>query len=99
MAREVQRLDVSQLPDVLALAEQVQQSETPRILIRADGEELARIMPAAPKRGRARGRRIAANDPIWDIIGIGRSEGGPTNVSEHVDEFLAAWEVAQNRPL
>lgn len=28
------------------------------------------------------------DDPLWDIVGIGRSEG-PTDVSENVDHYLA----------
>ncbi len=98
MTHETQRMDVSQLPDVLALAEQVKQTKTPRILVRADGEELARVTPANARPHRATGKRTAANDPIWDIIGMGSSIGGPSNVSEHVDEFLAECEVSQNRP-
>lgn len=98
MAHQLERVDVSESPDVLALAEQVNKSGTPRILVRADGEELARMLPAAQQPRRARGRRTSAADPIWDIIAMGRSEGGSTDVSAHVDEFLADWEVAQNRP-
>lgn len=90
-------MDVSRMPDVLALAEQVKRTKTPRILIKADGEELVRVMPAPAKPRRGRGKRTSASDPIWDVVGMGRSEAGPTNVSEHVDEFLAEWEVSHNR--
>lgn len=98
MAHKAQAMDVSRLPDVLSLAEQVKRTKTPRILIRADGEELARLVPPKQRTPKPTGKRITADDPIWDIVGMGSSAGGLSNVSEHVDEFLAEWEVSQHRP-
>lgn len=98
MAHEAQRMDVSHLPEVLALAERVKRSNTPRILVSADGEPLARVTPATTKPRRLRGKRTSPNDPIWNIVSMGRSQAGPTDVSAHVDEFLAEWEVSPQRP-
>lgn len=89
MVREAQALDVSQLPDVLSLAEQVKQTRTPRILVGADGEELARVVPPKRSTRGSRGKPTSADDPFWRIVGMGRSEGGPSDVSERVDEYLA----------
>ncbi len=35
-----------------------------------------------------RARPIRADDPLWDIVGMG-SSGGPGDVSENVDKYLA----------
>ena len=97
MTREAQPLDVSQNPALLAFAREVKRSGMPRLL-RADGEALVRVSPIRAAARSRKGERTSADDPIWNIVGMGRSEGGPSDVSEHVDEFLAEWEVSQNRP-
>lgn len=86
--------DLSQYPELLAFAQEVKRSGTPRVLS-SNGEELVRVSPITTRKRRPRGKRTSAADPIWDIIGMGQS-GEPSNVSEHVDEFLATWEVANN---
>jgi hypothetical protein len=97
MTREAQPFDVSQNPELLSFAREIKRSGTPRLLS-ADGEELVRVSPIRATRRSLKGKRTSADDPVWHIIGMGRSVGGPSNVSEHVDEFLAEWEVSQNRP-
>ena len=43
----------------------------------------------APVRARTRRRRgLTANDPLWDIVGMGHSEG-PTDVSTNKRKYLA----------
>ena len=96
MNHEALSVDVSGNPELLSLAQEVKQSGRPRVL-RTDGEALARVSPMPTRQRRPRGKRTSADDPIWDIVGMGRS-GEPSNVSEHVDEFLAAQEVANNHP-
>lgn len=95
MAREAETMDISHLPEVLSLAQDVRHTNVARIP-RANGEEVARIVPPkARPRGR-KGRPTSAADPFWDIVGMAHS-GDPSNVSERVDEYLAAAELAHNR--
>lgn len=44
---------------------------------------------------------VLANDPIWDVIGIGESIDGPTDVSSNVDKYLygTPLEAANSIPL
>ena len=75
MAKEVQSIDISNVPEILRLAEEVQKSKQPCLLIR-DDEQLAVIMPR--HQGRRRGRRngvITRDDPLFHRIGTVRPGG------------------------
>ena len=96
MAREAIPMDVNHSPELLSLAQEVKRTGTARVL-RADGEELAWVVPPKGKKRSRKGKPTSADDPFWRIIGMGRTEE-PSDVSEHVDEFLAEWEVSNNRP-
>ena len=43
---------------------------------------------APTRRAAARGRPFTMDDPLWGIVGIGRSTG-PTDVSENKHKYLA----------
>ena len=88
MARELKRIDITNVPELLRIAEEVQASQEPRVL-RRDGEDLAVVRPLKrPGRPRIpRGKPFTKEDPIWNLQGIGRS--GLTDVSENVDKYLA----------
>lgn len=45
MANELQPIDVTDMPEVLRLAEQVRRTQTSAVLRRGDGEELAVLSP------------------------------------------------------
>lgn len=65
------------------------------------GGQLFVVKPKAQRRRRAR-RRFAADDPLFDIIGIGRTEG-PTDVSSNKHRYIAEaitsrWESASDTP-
>lgn len=96
MTHEAISMDVSGNPELLSFAQEVKRSGRSRVL-RTAGEELARVVPIAARSRARRTRRTSADDPIWDIIGMGRS-GQPDNVSERIDDFLTAWEVTQTHP-
>jgi hypothetical protein len=49
MADEMIYIDISDVPDLLRIAEEVQMTRTPRIL-RRDSEDVAVLMPVAPTR-------------------------------------------------
>lgn len=49
MVREAERVDISEMPDVVRLAEEVARTGSRRVLSR-DGEAIAVLAPARPKR-------------------------------------------------
>ena len=88
MAKEVQSVDISHVPEVLRLAEEVQKTKQPRLLTR-DDKQLAVIMPL--QQGRPRGRRTGAitrDDPLFRMIGTGRS-GIPGGISGRKYDYFA----------
>ncbi|MBI2941371.1 MAG: hypothetical protein HYY04_13130 [Chloroflexi bacterium] len=93
MAREFLPVEVGDAPELLRLAEEVRATNQPRVL-RREGEDLAIVMPVASSGSRRtrrrplpRGRPTSADDPLWNIVGIGRSEG-PTDVSTNKYKYL-----------
>jgi len=87
MARELVSIDVSNVPELLRLAEQVQKSNQPRLLTR-NGEELAVIMPL--QQPRRRGRRtgiLTPDDPLVRMAGTGDS-GIPGGISGRKYDFF-----------
>ncbi len=89
MAKELMRTDVSDTPEVLRLAEEVQLTQVPRVLVR-DAEELAVVMPVSPARRRSsrKGRPLTKDDPLFRSIGSA-SSGIPGGVSGKKHEYLA----------
>jgi len=87
MAREVERIDISNSPDLLRIAEQVRDTKQPRLL-RKNGEDLALITPLRPASARrVKGRPTSADDPLWNIVGLA-STPEPTDASKK-HEYLA----------
>ena len=88
MAKELKPIDVSDMPELLRLAEEVGSSGETRILRRNDTDlAILAPIPAAPKRS-ARRRGVTKDDPLWNIVGIGQSDG-PTDVSTNKHKYLA----------
>jgi hypothetical protein len=63
--------------------------------VEAQGEEITveregKLFTLRPKRKRSRrkGGPITADDPLWDIVGIGKSKG-PTDVSSNKYKYVA----------
>ncbi len=98
MARELQDLDISDLPEILRLAAEVQESNQPRLLKR-DGLELAVITPVARARRRTRRRGIITmDDPLVKMAGTGDS-GIPGGISgRKYDYFKKAFGVQDQGP-
>ena len=86
MSRELKYIDASQLPDLLRIAEEVQTSKEARV-IRRGRRDLAVVSPLTPAR-RPKGRATSENDPLWNIVGMGRSKG-PRDVSRNKHKYLA----------
>ena len=91
MAKEVRRVDVGSVPGLFQIAQQVKETGEP-CLLKRDDEELAMITPMTRPVSRAARRRktgiITKDDPIWNIVGMGASEG-PGDVSENKHRYLA----------
>ena len=88
MARERQRIDVSNRPELLQLVRAVQESGVERIL--GQGEEDLAVLRPVKKVKRppvVRGKPFTKDAPIFNLMGIGRS--GVHDVSENVDKYLA----------
>jgi len=88
MAEELKPLDVSHLSELRHLIEEVQAADQARVL-QVNHQDVAILVPAS-RRGtkRRRGKATSADDPLWNIVGLARSEG-PGDVSEHIDAYLA----------
>ena len=89
MARALKRIDISRYPELLKLVEQARSANEP-VMLHGDKEDVAILRPLKrPAKQRIpRGRPTSADDPLWKIIGMARSEG-PGDVSENVDKYLA----------
>jgi antitoxin (DNA-binding transcriptional repressor) of toxin-antitoxin stability system len=97
VAGEVLILDIRTIPQLREVVDEVRRTGRP-VAIQEDGEEIARIAPARPPRRRRalRGKPITADDPIWKIVGMGRSEG-PGDVSENKYKYLVEAKLAKMR--
>ena len=51
MAKELKPIDITHSPELVRLAEEIQRSQQPRVLVR-DAEELAEVRPVPAKRKR-----------------------------------------------
>ena len=88
MVKDFTPIDISDLPDLVRLAEGVRTSKTPRLL-RRDGEDLALLMPLAPRR---RARRALSHEDREAFLA---SAGSWRDVD--VDAFLAQNAASRRR--
>lgn len=98
MAKELASIDISGMPDVLRLAQEVSAAGEARVLSRED-EPLAVLTPVRRRRRRSRARKtgmLTEDDALWNIVGIGRSLG-PTDVSANKYKYLAQVYDARGR--
>jgi hypothetical protein len=71
--KEPKPVDITSMPEVLRLAQEVARSGVP-VMLMADGEELAALTPACkPKRRPGRAKPVTKDDPLFRLIGSGRS--------------------------
>jgi hypothetical protein len=94
MHKEIKTTDVSDLPDLLTLAEEVESTGTPQLLTRGP-RRLAVLTPVGAPPLAARRRRTRSTspeDPLREIVGMADpylTADGPTDVAENVDRYLA----------
>ena len=89
MAKEkaLQRIDISGIPELLSIAQEVRQTNEPAIL-QQKREELAMLTPIKPVvKRRVRGKPTNADDPLWNLVGIGHSGKGDVSANKH--KYLA----------
>jgi hypothetical protein len=85
--KEPKRIDISSMPELLRMAQEVRSSNEPRIL-KQENEDLAMLTPIKPKAKRTpRGKPTTADDPLWKLIGIGHSGKGDVSADTH--KYLA----------
>ena len=72
--------------EVMQAAEAVAQDGRRRV-VRVKGKEVA--LEPKPSRTRSRGKVFTKDDPLWNIVGMFQADGGPTDVSDNVDKYLA----------
>ena len=92
--KEAKGIDISKMPDLVALAEEVCKTGEPRLLKR-DDEDLAILMPVGRTAKRSKGHPITKHDALWNIVGIGHSGKGDISANKH--KYLA--EAYKPKPL
>ncbi|MDQ3701115.1 MAG: hypothetical protein M3442_09375 [Chloroflexota bacterium] len=88
----MQPLDVTNTPELLRLAEEVQATQAPRVLQR-DGEDMAVVTPVEPtapgtRASRRQGKTTSPNDPYWELVGMA-SSAEAADVSSNKYRYLA----------
>jgi hypothetical protein len=86
---ELKRIDISDKPELIDLAEEVRRTNEGRVLQR-DNEDVAVLLPLAPKQAKrvSRGKPFTKDDLLWRLVGIAESEG-PTDGAENKHKYLA----------
>lgn len=87
MASELRPIDLKCAPPLSELVEDVRKTNRPRI-IRADGEDVAVLMPAPKGRNPRQGKAFTKDDGLWSVVGIGESTT-PTDIAMEKDAYLA----------
>jgi hypothetical protein len=87
MAKEPKRIDISRMPDLLRIAQEVRSTHESAVL-QQEREDLAMLTPITPVAKRSvRGTPTSADDPLWKLVGIGHS--GKGDISENKHKYLA----------
>ena len=85
--KEPKRIDISSIPELLSIAQEVRRTNESRIL-KQESEDLAMLIPITPAaKRRVRGKPTSADDPLWKLIGIGHSGKGDISANKH--QYLA----------
>src|SRR5437867_3565876 len=86
--KELRSVDATTTPEILQLAQEVARTRVP-VMIKTDQEDLAVLTPAAqPTRRSGRAKPVTEDDPLFSLIGIGRSQT-PGGMSGRKHEALA----------
>ncbi len=82
------KVQITRATDIVALAEEVRRTHRPAVLQR-DSENIALLTPVRDEGEQVlEGRPFTMDDPLWDLVGIGESEGA-TDVSSDKHQYVA----------
>jgi hypothetical protein len=86
--KELRRIDISRIPELLHLAHEVRSTNESAVL-QQEREDLAILSPIRPKkRSQSKAQPVTSDDALFRLIGIGKS-GIPGGVSGKKHEYLA----------
>jgi hypothetical protein len=86
--KEPKRIDISSIPELLSIAQEVRSTNEPRIL-QQEREDLALLSPVRPKkRSQTTAQPVTTEDALFRLIGIGKS-GILGGISGKKHEYLA----------
>lgn len=86
MASDQTPFDISRIPAIAEIAADVRRTKTPRLLTDGEAEPvILMLLPSKPRRRKT--GVLRANDPLFGLIGIGRS-GIPGGISGKKHEAL-----------
>jgi len=87
LAQEAQHFDVTNIPELIRIAQEVERTKQP-CLLQQDGKDLAIVMPVTRiKKSRVKGKPLGKNDSFSKLIGSA-VEAEPTDASKK-HEYLA----------
>ena len=87
MAKELKRIDIGSIPELLKLVQEVRTTNESAVL-QQESEDVALLSPIKPvTKRRARGQPTSADDPLWKLVGIGHSGRGDISANKH--QYLA----------
>jgi hypothetical protein len=85
--KAVRTIEISDIPELVRLVEEVRASGKSRVL-RRDKENLAILRPVrSRKKASPQPRPVTRDDPLFRLVGIGQS-GIPGGISEKKHEYL-----------
>ena len=88
MVKEPKRIDISRIPELLSIAQEVRATNEPAVL-QQESEDLALLSPVRPKkRSKTTAQPVTSDDALFRLIGIGKS-GIPGGISGKKHEYLA----------
>jgi hypothetical protein len=86
--KEPQRIDISSIPELMKLVQEVRTTNEARIL-QQESEDLALLSPVRPKKpSKTMAKPVTSEDALFRLIGIGKS-GIPGGISGKKHEYLA----------
>ena len=95
MAADPRKVEITHSTDIVALTEEVENTQEERLLLRG-GRTVARLSPVydddVPE-----GQPFTQDDPLWALVGAGQSEG-PTDVASNKHAYLAQAIYEESHP-
>ncbi len=80
VSEKVKYIDISNIPELLRLVEEVLKTGKPCVL-RKNGEDVAQITPVKPPAKKRKSGILTKDDPLWKLIGSVTS-AEPTDASK-----------------